>query len=495
MKSPVGWPSRDFLSHRAGTTPDRTALIDTKSGTQWTYRELNQEVDRLVTGATAFGEGDEPIGLLFEPGLAFVRVLFGAMRTGRTAVPLNPAEQPAVLATGANRVGVNTICHSPKTAALASRLEVGSPLLNLETVLEATPDSPPVEPTPLETTTRALIVFTSGTGGEPKAVQLTHGNLLASATASAFRLGLLPTDRWLGCLPVAHMGGIAPVIRSVLYGTPLVIQPAFDTAETAGALEQYHCTGISLVPTALSRLLDAGWRPPESLRFVLLGGAPATPTLIKRCESAGVPVCPTYGSTEAASQIATARPHEAYTDRRTVGQPLVCTDVTIINEAGEPCDAGEVGEIVVDGPTITPGYLSVEHTESAFGEYGFHTGDLGWLDDNHRLTVTGRLTDRIITGGENVDPAEVERTLREHPAVNDAIVMGLPDEEWGQRVATLVAADRVTAEALIRHCRTNLAKFKQPKTLRVVEELPRTASGTVDRKAARDRLESADERV
>jgi O-succinylbenzoic acid--CoA ligase len=289
------------------------------------------------------------------------------------------------------------------------------------------------------------------------------------------------------------MGGLAPVLRSALYGTVVVIQERFDAERTPAAAREHRATGISLVPTALHRILEAGADLPRSLRFVLLGGAAADESLIAACEDRGVPVYPTYGTTETASQIATATPAEAFAHEGTVGRPLYGTEVRILDDGGNPLPAGETGEIAVAGPTVTPGYLGDD--DAAFGPHGLRTGDLGYRDDEGRLFVTGRADDVIVTGGENVSASEVVATLEEHPAVRVAAVVGLDDPEWGERVAALVvtageAGDdtAVGEEGLRAFCRERLAGFKTPKTIRITDSLPRTPSGTVDREAVRKRL-------
>ncbi len=205
-----------------------------------------------------------------------------------------------------------------------------------------------------------------------------------------------------------------------------------------------------------------------------------------------MPVYPTYGMTETASQVATATSADLRTHERTVGQPLVTTDVTIVDERGEPVSSGDPGELVVSGPTVTPGYLDADRTAEAFGEYGLHTGDVGYRDDGGRLWILNRRSDRIVTGGENVDPGEVVATLRESAGLEDAAVLGLEDAEWGERVGALVVpadtASDLDLEAVLTHCDAHLAGFKRPKTLAVADSLPRTASGTVDREAVRERL-------
>ncbi|WP_226041496.1 class I adenylate-forming enzyme family protein [Natrinema sp. DC36] len=500
MNEPVDWPTRDLLSHRASTTPDATALIDADEDKKWTYGEFDRRVDAVTERLenTVYGP-DDRLGVLMGTRVAFATVYFAAMRRGVTVVPLNVRETTAEIASKASRLALDAVVCESETEALALET-VDCPVVSvddpghddvgsLQPITEAY-----AIPVPLKRNRTHMLMFTSGTSGEPKAVRLTVGNLVASATASAFRLGVLPDDRWLCCLPMYHMGGLAPVVRSTLYGTTAVIQREFDPRETARIIDDCDITGISLVPTMCKRLLDAGWTPPATLRFVLLGGAPASRELLERCRERGVPVHPTYGMTETASQVSTVRPTDAFSHPGTVGQPLGCTDVSIVDENGAIVDTGETGELVVSGPTVTPGYLDDEHTESAFGERGLHTGDAGYRDEDGRLWISNRIDDRIVTGGENVDPGEVVATLRSHPRVDDAAVVGLPDEEWGERVAALVVPDPEIEsvgrleQSLLAHCDDRLAGFKRPKTIGFADGLPRTASGTVDRNAVRDRL-------
>ncbi|MFD1526506.1 AMP-binding protein, partial [Halolamina salina] len=340
-----------------------------------------------------------------------------------------------------------------------------------------------------------LLLFTSGTTGDAKAVTLTMGNLLASATASAFRLGIDPADRWLVPLSLHHMGGIAPVLRSTLYGTTVIVRESFDPGGTVDDLREYDATCISLVPTMLRRMLESRGTLPDSLRFVLVGGAPCPEELIERCRDYSVPICPTYGMTETASQVATARHEEAYDHPDTVGRPLLWTDVTVVDSAGSPVEPGESGELVVRGPTVTPGYYGdPAATGEAIGAHGLHTGDVGYRDEEGRLYVLNRLDDRILTGGENVDPGEVVEAIRTHPGIEDAAVVGLDDEEWGEQVAALLVPteDGVDVDDLEAHLRERLAGFKLPRTIGTAEELPRTVSGTVERDAVRERLREDD---
>jgi O-succinylbenzoic acid--CoA ligase len=515
------WPEMDLLATRAATSPEEIAVIDAGEGSavetddrdspaddvsRLSYADLDSLADDLARRLTTLGiEPGEHVATLLDTGLPFVAVVHALDRLGAVLVPLNVRLTPEESAAQCERVGVETLlsdaAQAEQAEAVAADLQDRSDAEHRVVLVDGETDSgtavwdrEPVDSLPVierSPTDRRLVLFTSGTTGTPKAVPLTTGNLLASAVASAFRLGISPDDRWLCALPMYHMGGLAPVLRSTLYGTTAVLQSSFDAERTPALARTHDITGLSLVPTMLHRVLDADEALPDSLRFVLLGGGPADASLIERADREGVPVCPTYGMTEAASQIATARPAEAVEHEGTVGRPLFGTEVTIVDEAATPVETGETGEIVVSGPTVTPGYIEASATADAFGPYGLHTGDLGHRDEGGRLWITGRRVDRIVTGGENVDPDEVRTTLREHPAVEDAAVVGIDDEEWGQRVAALVVPSeeaRPDADLLRDHCRERLAGYKLPRSIAVAETLPRTASGTVDRAAVRRRL-------
>nr|WP_274323899.1 class I adenylate-forming enzyme family protein [Halosimplex aquaticum] len=527
VDDPVSDPSSDLLRQRAASTPDATAVVDADEGTEWTYRAFDERASaRAARLADRFdGDAGDPfdaaggrVGLLFGTRVAFADCYFALGRLGASAVPLN-AELPAErLRAQASRADVDLLICGRATEGLAAEAapsdvpvasvddpasdEVASLHLGLTATgesVDASAERPVTGERPLDA--ERVVMFTSGTSGDPKGVRLTRRNLVASAVGSAHRLGVDPDDRWLVCLPTYHMGGLAPLVRSTLYGTTTVIQREFDADATARVLDEFAITGVSLVPTMLTRLLDAGWTPGDSLRFVLLGGAPASRDLIERCGDRGVPAYPTYGMTETASQVATATPDESRSHPDTVGRPLRNTTVTVIESGDDghsPVDPGESGELVVAGPTVTPGYLDAQQTAAAFGEAGFHTGDLGYADEDGRLWVVGRVDDAVVTGGENVHPARVADAIREIDGIDDAAVTGLPDEEWGERVAALVVpaedstgSTALTAAAVREGARERLADFAVPKTVAFADELPRTHSGTVDRDGVRERLAAA----
>ncbi|NNL67849.1 MAG: o-succinylbenzoate--CoA ligase, partial [Myxococcales bacterium] len=349
------------------------------------------------------------------------------------------------------------------------------------------PEAPLAGPPPRparDASAPALLLYTSGTTGRAKGALLSHANLRASVEASARHLGAADDDRWLACLPLFHVGGLMILLRCAWQGVPAIVHEGFDAAAVSRALDEDGITHVSLVPTMLARLLEARGerRAPAGLRVALLGGAGASQELLERADKLGWPIAATYGLTEAASQVATRRPGAA-TDAPL--EALPGTELRIVDASGAACAAGETGEILVRGATVTPGYWrDAAATARALKDGWLHTGDLGALDACGRLRVFDRRADLILSGGENVYPAEIEAVLSLHPEVAEAGVAGAPDPEFGARPVAWItrrAAHTPSAASLRSFCRARLAGFKVPVRFHVVRELPRTASGKLQR--------------
>jgi o-succinylbenzoate---CoA ligase len=362
------------------------------------------------------------------------------MKLGAVAMPLSPrlteAERAAVLAAERPAVDLND-------AAELTQTEADLPLLGEHDMEDL-----------------QCRILTSGTVGEPRPVGLTYGNFLFSAMGSAFNLGVEPSDRWLCCLPLSHVAGLSIILRSVIYGTTAVLLDGFDTEQVASTLVSGGISVLSLVPTQLIRLLDAD-ADLSAPRAILIGGGPVPADALREALGRGATVVQTYGMTETCSQVTTLAPEDADRKIGSAGRPLLTSHIRI-----------EAGEILVQGPTVAPGCYEADGW--------LHTGDLGHIDEEGFLYVTGRRGEVIVTGGENVMPAEVEAVLVAHPAVADAAVVGRPHPEWQEAVCALVVlhdgAD-ATDEDLRSHCSASLASYKVPKRVDFVSSLPRTASG------------------
>jgi o-succinylbenzoate---CoA ligase len=436
----------NWLAQRAHSCPERNALVTEASSV--TYAELEAEATWVARRLAAYGvRRGATAALTMHPRREEVVLLHALMKLGAVAMPLGPrlteAERAAVLAAERPAVDLND-------AADLTQTEADLPLLGEHDMDDL-----------------QCRILTSGTSGEPRPVGLTYGNFLFSAMGSAFNIGVDPSDRWLCCLPLSHVAGLSIVIRSVIYGTTAVLLDGFDTELVANTLVSGDISLLSLVPTQLIRLLEAD-ADLSAPRAILIGGGPVPPEALREAIGRGATVVQTYGMTETCSQVTTLAPEDAERRLGSAGRPLLTSHIRI-----------EGGEILVQGPTVAPGCYEADGW--------LHTGDRGRIDDEGFLYVTGRSSEMIVTGGENVMPAEVEAVLISHPSVADAAVLGRPDPEWQEAVCALVVlkeGGRASDEELRAHCSASLADYKVPKRIDFVSGLPRTASG----KLLRDRL-------
>ncbi|HHH13629.1 MAG TPA: hypothetical protein ENJ98_05280 [Thiolapillus brandeum] len=328
-----------------------------------------------------------------------------------------------------------------------------------------------------------LLISTSGSQGSPRLVALTGGNLRAAAAAANRLLAFGAGDRWLLCLPLHHVAGVSVVLRAWLAGAGVVLQAPFSPGALLRRLERRDVTHLSLVPTQLHRLLqhEPGFRPPPELRVVLLGGAPADPALVQRALALGWPLCPSYGLTEAASQVATLFPPPARWSAGLAGRPLPHLEVAL---------AGD-GRIRIRGESVAPWVLEAEAAHAlADGAGWFTTGDLGTLDGEGRLTVLGRADEVIISGGEKIHPAVLEAELARCPGIDEVAVVGLEDETWGSRVVACYRGAWPEAR-VARWAGERLRGAFRPRAFHRVARLPRNALGKLLRGELRRRLQAS----
>ncbi|MEK6278420.1 MAG: o-succinylbenzoate--CoA ligase [Actinomycetota bacterium] len=437
----------NWLAQRAQSCPDRTALI--ADGARTTYAELEAEATWVAQrlGAQGVRRG-ATVALTMPAGREQVVLLHALMKLGAVALPLSPrlteAERQAVFASERPALELSD-------AGELTQTEADLPLLGEHDLDDV-----------------QCRILTGGSSGAPRAVGLTYGNHLWSAVGSAFNIGVDPGDSWLCCLPLSHVSGLSIVMRSVIYGTAVVVQDGFDTDRVAAALEKGDANMVSLVSTMLVRLLEAG-ADLSRARATLVGGGPVPEDAMGEALGHGAIVIQTYGLTEAASQVTTLGPSDAARKLGSAGRPLLTTHLRI-----------DDGEILVQGPTVAPG--------CADPEGWLHTGDLGRIDEEGFLYVQDRIDDLIVSGGENIVPAEVEQVLLRHPQVADAAVVGREDPEWQQAVTAVVVLREdaeLPTEELRRHCADSLAGYKVPKRIEIASALPRTPSGKLLRRALR----------
>jgi O-succinylbenzoic acid--CoA ligase len=475
----------DLLPGSAGRqvelAPESAAIIE--GSTVWTWREFDGRADTLASTLVSIGirPGDR-VGLLAGTSAAAIALIHGAGRIGAVVVPvgerLTAAEASALL----SEVDAAAVV-APRGLAGKAR-EFGRRVHSLDELACAARAHDPFPP--ITAMAPAVIVATSGTTGRPKGAVLTHGQM--STSAEAWNSFLPPATGWLASLSLAHVGGLGIVWRAALAGVPIVISAAGDHESLSAALRTPPVSHASVVALQLARLLDHGEISPKSLRALLLGGGPISADLVARALAAGWPVVPTYGMTESASGVAALATAEAATKPGSSGRPLPGVGLRI----ARPADDG-VGDIEIRGRSVFAGYFGKpDDTAAAFTPDGWYrTGDLGSLDGDGYLAVADRRLDLIVSGGENVYPAEVEAVLMSHPTVADVGVAGRPDAKWGAvPVAGVVLRGRAAAtqDEIVTYCRERLAAFKVPAEVVFLAELPRVGAGKLNRQALRTLL-------
>jgi O-succinylbenzoic acid--CoA ligase len=458
----------------------------------------------LASRLRAGGVGkNSRVAALLGNGLPFVELIHALMQVEAVLVPLNLRLAPSELAWQLKDVGADYLLTDNKRLEQAEAARAGLAavrLINLDD-LAALPDPPEGVNPPATYQAGELhtIIYSSGTTGQPKGVRLTYGNHYFNALASYRNFPAGPEDSWLAVLPLFHVGGLAIILRGLFYGMPVLVHESFDPAAVNRAIDREGVRIISVVSNMLARMLDQRQdKPyPASLRSILIGGGPVPPPLLERCARSGIPVVQTYGLTETASQAVTLAAQDALRKLGSAGRPLPGVELKINPESdgagAGPAVSGLAGEILRRGGNFTPGYEGrPAETARAWRDGWFHTGDIGRLDKEGYLYVLDRRNDLIISGGENVYPAEVEAVLLAHPQVEEAGVIGQPDEKWGQVVVAFVKARSgiaLTEDELLAYCRERLARYKLPRAVYfVAESLPRNATGKLLRRSLREIL-------
>jgi O-succinylbenzoic acid--CoA ligase len=496
----------DWLTFRATMNPDHTAIITEREA--MSYAELDAAATAMARSLAARGVGaGDRIAMLLHNCIGAAVLVHATLRLGAVLVPLNVRLGAQELEWQLRDSGATVVVSHERTAALAEILHGHLSDIAFTSLDTSTVPVSSIERLDAQSTDVALhrdhaatdplaLIYTSGTTGRPKGAMLTVGNFWWSAIGSALNLGTHTDDRWLACMPLFHVGGLSILLRAAIYGITVVLHDGFDAEAVDAALDRDRITIISVVLVMLQRMLDVrGERAfPASLRCVLLGGGPAPLSVLERCARLAVPVSQSYGLTETTSQVATLPPQEAIARLGSAGRPLYPNEIRIATDDRD-AEPGEAGEILVRGPVVMTGYYNhPDVTSRTIVDGWLHTGDLGLLDSDGYLHVLDRRSDLIITGGENVYPAEVESVLLAHPSVAEAAVIGAADDTWGQNVVAIVRlndrdASLDMANELRAHVRSRLAGYKTPRIVHIVDApLPRTASGKLKRSALRDQF-------
>lgn len=492
----------ELVERRATRQPDRPAI--TFEGMTLTYQELGDRILGFHGALLDWGvrPGDRVVCMSGNRPEILI-ALFATARCGAIFVPVNPAA-PVIEIAGLLQDAAPAVALAEDTTRgvleqavrLSAQTEGSRPArLHRIDIPYPTPDTAPY-PQPVGPDDPALIVYTSGTTGRPKGVVLTHGALFWNQINTLLGLDVCSDDVTLVNTPMFHVGGLNTLAIATLHkGGTVVLQRGFDPAACLQAVQEHSVTTMFAVPTMLgllSRHPAFAEADLSSLRWMLVGGAALSPDTVTTWSRLGVALLASYGLSEAGPSVSFRTPAQVAVKPTSSGPAAMLTDLTVVNPEGKAVDAGEIGELVVRGPHLACGYWNQPRaTDETFRSDGLHSGDRGLIDSDGAVVITGRQKDVIITGGENVDPIEVEHALTAHPGVAEAVVIGVDDPLWGECVAAVivpVGPKPPSLPELQEFLSSRIARYKIPRRLETVGALPRTPAGKIRRPEVRHML-------
>ncbi|WP_449537344.1 o-succinylbenzoate--CoA ligase [Ferdinandcohnia sp. Marseille-Q9671] len=479
----------NWLKQRSFLTPNRIAVK--MEQTEVSFLALHNRVEKMANQLTSAGiNKDDVVAVLMKNSIEMIEIIHALKYIGAVTVLLNVKLTSNELAFQINDSSAKVIITEDQLVEKVSDFHT---LLIKD--IQVLPEKKCTIQETFSLDAVDTIMYTSGTTGKPKGVIHTYGNHWWSAIGSSLNLGLHQDDCWLLTVPMFHISGLSILYRSVIYGIPAIVHDGFDQKKANHAILYQGVTIMSIVSVMLTRMLkDLENRSyPETFRCMLLGGGPAPKPLLEECIKHNVPVFQTYGMTETASQVVTLAPEYSISKLGSAGKPLFPVQIRIEKD-GRKANPNEIGEILVKAPNVTKGYLNrSDATKASIVNGWFYTGDIGYVDDDGFLFVMDRRSDLIISGGENIYPAEIEATLLGHPHIIEAGVTGVEDAKWGQVPVAFVKIDdasMISEEEIITFCKERIAKYKVPTAIYFVNQLPRNASNKLMRRKLMELLKA-----
>ena len=477
-----------WLSRRAELSPDKTAIDFEDRAIS--YADLNSRTNRLHAALVRLGVGKgDRVAVLSDNRPEYIEAFFACAKLGAVLAPISWRLAEPEMAWQVEDSEPAIVIASGEWAGAAERIFEGPRLIFGGTYEEALSREPDVEP---ETSNSwddpLMILYTSGTTGLPKGAVLTHGNFFWGNLNMLVSVDISEDDVSLVFLPMFHIGGWnVNTLPVFLKGGTVVLERAFDPAKTLGIIQKKKVTWLMGVPaTYLFMSQQPAFEHADfsSVRSMVVGGAPMPESLLQTYTSRGIKITQGYGLTELSPNALLLPMEHATSKLGSAGKPYFFSDTRLVDEQDAVIEGTGTGEIVARGPIVMPGYWKrADATSEAIKDGWLHTGDVGRKDEDGFFWVVDRKKDMIITGGENVYPAEVENALYEHSDIGEAAVIGIPDDKWGEKVHAIVVPKEgadLTEDAISDHCRARLAGFKVPRSIELRKEpLPRTPAGKV----------------
>ena len=497
--------------------PDHEAVVF--EDTRLTYRELNDRVNRLANALKEMGcTKSDRLAVLTENTHKYLEVYFAASKLGTSVTPLNfrladpeiihianDSESTFLLAGDGYEERSSGLRNSLKSVRhwISLDKKVEGFLFYEDLLREASAEEPELVPDENE---MAVLMYTGGTTGLPKGVMLSHRNIMTGILSATLANGFTHEDATCFVLPLFHVS-FWPALCLLMSGGKVVISRRPDLNRILELIQEERCTHINAVPTLYGWMLelpDLDSYDLSSLRLITYAGSPFPPEVLKQCiQKFGNIFVQGYGMTEAVGGTFLMAADHALDGERSrlltsAGKEALCAEVRVVGEKGDPLTNGEIGEIVIRGKQVMIGYWkNPELTARTIRNGWYHTGDMGYMDEDGYVFLVDRKADMIVTGGENVYPKETEDVLYEHPAVGMAAVVSAPDEKWGERVQAVVVlkeGESATEEELIAHCKERLAGYKCPKVVTFWDALPTTPVGKVLRKDIKKKFWETEDR-
>ncbi len=505
-----------LLAKRALLSPAMDGLVEVERERRFTFAGLNARSNRTANALRALGirPGDR-VALLLMNGVEFTEAFFAIAKIGAIVVPLNWRLVADELAFILSDSGAATLIYDEDFQSLVADLQgrgtdatavrhwvevnrTGKPAafarIYDDIQADATDEEPPIGASDGDD---AYIMYTSGTTGLPKGVVHTHDSVLWALFTIALTADIRYRDRYAIVLPLFHVGALTPLVGNVQRGMTSILMRAFDPVRLYETIAEERVSVLLAVPAMLNFMLqvpDLGKYDCSSLRWIMSGAAPVPVTLIEAYAKRGIEIHQVYGLTESGGPACLISPEDAIAKAGSTGKPFFHTDVRVVDDAGHDCPPGTPGEVLVRGKHVMKGYWNrPEATAETIRDGWLHTGDVATIDAEGFVFINDRKKDMIISGGENIYPAEIENVILSHPKVREVAVIGQPSAKWGESpLAIVVKSDpSLTESEVVEWSRGKLAGYKRPRTVHFVDEIPRNPAGKILKRVLRDRFPEA----